>query len=53
MQPKESKSNKHFYISLIKSGVRIIAGMYLILGNLLIAGTALIGAELLGILEEL
>jgi hypothetical protein len=53
MQPKESKSNKHFYISLIKSGVRIIAGMYLILGNLLIAGTALIGAEILGILEEL
>jgi hypothetical protein len=53
MQPKESKSNRHFYISLIKSGVRIIAGMYLILGNLLIAGTALIGAELLGILEEL
>jgi hypothetical protein len=53
MQPKESKSNRHFYISLIKSGVRIIAGMYLILGNLLIAGTALIGAEILGILEEL
>ena len=53
MQPKESKSNYHFYISLIKSGVRIAAGMYLILGNLLVAGTALIGAEILGILEEL
>jgi hypothetical protein len=53
MQPKESKTNSHFYISLLKSVVRIIAGVYLILGNVVVAGSALIAAEVLGILEEL
>ena len=53
MQPKESKSSRHFYISLIKSGVRILAGGYLVFGNMIAAGTALIVAEILGIVEEL
>ena len=40
IQPKDN-SRGHFYISLIKSGFRIIAGV------------ALIIAELLGVAEEL
>ena len=46
-------SKKHFYISLVKSGVRIMAGIALCTGSPLVAGLLLIGAELLGILEEL
>jgi len=53
MQPKESKSSRHFRISLIKSAFRIIAGAALAMGNLYIAGAILIVAELLGIVEEL
>jgi hypothetical protein len=53
MQQKESKTNWHFRISLIKSAFRIIAGAALALGNLYIAGATLIAAELLGIVEEL
>jgi hypothetical protein len=52
MQPKESKSNRHFTISLIKSAIRIAAGVDLALGNVWYAGGLLIMAELLGILEE-
>jgi hypothetical protein len=43
----------HFYVSLSKSVLRIIAGVFLIQGNLVGAGLLLIGAELLGVLEEL
>lgn len=46
-------SKKHFYISLVKSAVRIAAGVVLITGNLVLAGALLIGAEVLGIVEEL
>tara|TARA_R110001632_G_scaffold177403_1_gene297117 strand:+ start:300 stop:461 length:162 start_codon:yes stop_codon:yes gene_type:complete len=46
-------SKKHFYISLIKSAVRIVAGGFLITGNFVIAGALIIGAEVLGIAEEL
>ena len=53
MQPKESKSNKHFRISMVKSGFRIGAGMTLVTGNLIGAGVLLIVAEVLGIAEEL
>ena len=53
MQPKESKSNKHFIYSLIKSAVRIAAGVDLALGNIWYAGVLLIIAEILGIMEEL
>ena len=52
IQPKDT-SKGHFYISLIKSGTRIIAGAYLITGDFVIAGLLLITAELLGILEEM
>ena len=43
----------HLYISLAKSGIRIIAGLALILGDPMIAGALLILAEILGIGEEL
>lgn len=52
IQPKDT-SKGHFYISLIKSGIRIVAGAYLVMGDFAIAGLLLIAAELLGILEEM
>jgi hypothetical protein len=53
MQAKESKTNWHFYISLIKSGFRIGAGFALIFGRVALSGVLFILAEVLGILEEL
>lgn len=52
IQPKDT-SNGHFYVSLVKSGLRIVAGMFLIQGSIVGAGVLLILAELLGILEEI
>ncbi len=52
MQPKESKSNKHFNISMVKSAIRIGAGINLALGNIWYAGIFLVMAEILGIAEE-
>jgi len=52
VQPKDP-SKKHFYVSLVKSGLRIVAGATLVAGNFYIAGWLLISAELLGILEEI
>jgi hypothetical protein len=52
VQPKDT-SRGHFYVSLAKSGLRIVAGVFLIDGNLLIAGSLLILAEGLGIVEEI
>jgi len=46
-------SKKHFYISLVKSSVRIVAFMFLIMGNFVLAGILLVAAEALGIMEEL
>ena len=51
-EPKDP-SDKHFRISMVKSAVRIIAGVTLCTGNLLVAGLLFIGAELLGVWEEL
>lgn len=52
VQPKDP-SRGHFYVSLVKSGLRIVAGMFLIQGSLVAAGVLLILAELLGIVEEI
>lgn len=43
----------HFYVSLVKSVLRIAAGGFLITGNLLLAGSLFIVAEVLGIVEEI
>ena len=52
IQPKDT-SKGHFYVSLAKSAIRIVAGSCLITGNLLMAGVCFIMAEILGIVEEL
>ncbi len=52
IQPRDT-SRGHFYVSLVKSIVRIGAGGCLIYGNLFFAGFLLIFAEGLGIIEEL
>ena len=52
IQPKDT-SKGHFYISLIKSAFRIIAGISLIFGHFITAGFLFILAELLGVVEEL
>lgn len=44
---------KHKYISFIKSGFRILAGVSLCFGEFVIAGSLLVVAEILGIAEEL
>ena len=52
IQPKDT-SKGHFYVSLVKSALRVVAGGNLVLGNLFWAGTFLILAEVLGVIEEL
>lgn len=43
----------HRNISFVKSGLRIVAGLFLCNGSLLGAGVLLILAEILGIVEEM
>jgi len=52
IQPKDT-SRGHFYVSLVKSALRIVAGLALTQGLLFEAGAFLIAAEILGIVEEL
>ncbi len=52
IQPRDP-SKRHFYVSLVKSFIRIGAGCWLMQGNLLMAGVCLILAEVFGIFEEL
>lgn len=62
IQPKDT-SRGHFYVSVVKSAIRISAGTLLIVGSIVepagfkyaIAGTGalLILAEILGVVEEL
>jgi len=60
IQPKDP-SKGHFYVSLFKSGLRMIAGSSIVAagyvipgaGWLIAGGVLLIGAEILGVVEEL
>ena len=52
VQPKDT-SKGHFYVSLVKSTLRIVAGLALTQGLFFEAGAFLIAAEILGIVEEL
>lgn len=52
IQPKDT-SRGHLYVSLVKSGLRIAAGAFLLTGSIFLAGVLLIGAEVLGIVEEM
>ena len=53
MQPKESKTNRHFNISITKSVVRLLACICLMTEHMWYVGGLLLIAELLGIAEEL
>lgn len=59
IQPKDT-SRGHFYVSLVKSSLRIIAGACIITAGysinepwLVSGGVLLLGAEILGIVEEM
>ena len=52
IQPKDT-SKGHFFTSLAKSFLRIVAGAALMSGMLYWAGALLIAAEILGVVEEL
>jgi hypothetical protein len=57
-KPTKSQMNQpdprlHRNISFAKSGLRIIAGVFLCTGQLFVAGAFVILAEVLGIAEEL
>jgi len=55
MEPRDV-SNKHFYISLVKSLIRIVASVALIMSGIpyvVMAGWLLGMAEVLGIAEEI
>ena len=52
IQPRDT-SDGHFFVSLAKSAIRILAGVSLLYGSLVICGVLLIVAEVLGIVEEL
>lgn len=52
MEQKESKTNKHFARSIVKSLIRIAACFILYKGNIEASAIMLAGAELLGIAEE-
>lgn len=53
MQEKESKTNWHFWMSMIKSFIRMSAAMYLMKSSFFWAGALFIVAEILGVLEEI
>ena len=52
VQPQDP-SQGHFFVSLAKSAIRILAGVAIIYGSLVIGGALLIVAEVLGIVEEI
>ena len=52
IQPKDTRKG-HFYVSIVKSAVRIAAGVALIMGAFVVTGALIILAEILGIVEEL
>ena len=53
MEEKESKSNKHFKISVLKSGIRMIGCGSFMLGGIFIGACLFFIAECFGIVEEL
>lgn len=52
VQPKDT-SRGHFYVSLAKSLIRIVAGGALLVGHVPEAGMLIIVAEVLGVIEEM
>lgn len=52
MQPKESKTSTHFWISLVKSSLRFGAAAALFTLSIEIAAVLFAFAEVLGVAEE-
>ena len=52
MEAKESKSSKHFRVSLLKSGIRMFGCSALMMGDMMIAGCLFFIAECAGVYEE-
>jgi hypothetical protein len=52
IQPKDT-SRGHFYVSLAKSALRVVAGIAFIQGAIMLGGAFIIAAEVLGVVEEL
>ena len=44
---------RHFYISMVKSAIRMFAATALFFGSLPLAGTLFLIAEILGVAEEI
>ena len=53
MEQKESKSNKHFRISVLKSGIRMLGCSAFIMNQVMIGGCLFFIAECFGIIEEM
>jgi hypothetical protein len=53
MELKESKSKKHFRVSVLKSGIRMFGCSAFIFGNVVIGGCLFFIAECCGVIEEL
>ena len=47
------KIDSHFYWSMVKSALRVFAGVALVTQSFWLAGTLLISAEVFGVIEEL
>ena len=52
MQPKESKSSRHFKMSMWKSGLRLVGCFMLFFGDFVATALLFAIAETLGIVEE-
>lgn len=50
---EQPNAKKHFQLSMVKSALRILAGLALLCGGIFAAGGLLIVAEMVGIWEEL
>lgn len=50
---REDDDTYHFRVSVVKSALRIAAGLFLLCGATFLAGVGVIVAELFGIIEEL
>jgi hypothetical protein len=53
MEQKESKSSKHFRISVLKSGIRMFGCAAFIMNQVMIGGCLFFIAECCGVIEEL
>jgi hypothetical protein len=53
MEQKESKTSKHFKISVLKSGIRMFGCTAFIMGNIVVGGCLFFIAECCGVIEEL